>query len=112
MSRTIATVNGVPYDLDDLTLDEVVQIERTTGTPWTAINAWARATDCRAILIALYARTRPVDEATKVVGSLTSRAAVEHLSLRPDDDDDRPVEHRDGIPVVDPKAEPAETATT
>lgn len=111
MSRIRVTVDGVMYDLDDMTLDEACSFEAATGASWARMNPTTSALHCRAVLVELYARTRSHDEAEKVVGALTSRQAVDHIDLV-DADDDRPVEHNDGIPVVDPKAEPVAPVTT
>lgn len=111
MSRIHITVDGHEYDLDDLTLDEACSFERATGASWATMNPTTSAAHCRAVLVELYARARSRDEAEKVVGALTSRQAVDHINVV-DADDDRPVEHKDGIPVVDPKAEPGAPVTT
>lgn len=111
MSRLHVKVDGVEYDVEDLTLDETCRFERATGASWGELNPTQSAVQCRAILLEFYARTRSRDEAEKVVGALSTRAAVEHIVLV-EAEDDRPAEYRDGVPVVDPKAEPAATATT
>lgn len=111
MSRIHVTVEGVEYDLDDMTVDECVSFERATGTTWVAMNPTTSALHCRAVLVEFYARILPRDEAEKTVGGLSAKAAVKLISVV-DAEDDRPAEFRDGVPVVDPKAGQVEPATT
>lgn len=103
MSRIHVRVDGLEYDVEDMTLDETVQFERETGSSWTDLSPWKSALQCRSILTVFYARMRSYDEAAKVVGGLTTKDAVDHLVLV-DAEDDRPDVYKDGLPVVDPKA--------
>ena len=48
---------------DELTLAEAIGIEKATGHPWSAINPFASAVDCQAILVAFAARTLGAEEA-------------------------------------------------
>lgn len=111
MSRIHVKVDGAEYDVEDLTLDETCRFEQATGASWAQLNPTQSALHCRAILLEFYSRTRSRSEAERAVGALSTRAAVEHIVIV-DAEDDRPVEHRDGVPVVDPKTGPAGTATT
>lgn len=108
------TADGESWTTEDYTLDEMVATEKRTGTPgmrWAYIAASA-ATDresLRALIVVWFARPDgvTVEDAEKRAGALTGR----QLQVQ-DVEDDRPVEHRDGIPVVDPKADGVVPATT
>ena len=104
------TVDGQSRFLDDLTLDETVQCEEEVGESWANANPLRSAKWARAIMTRFLARTTGEAEAAKKIGALSLKetfTCIENV-----DDDDRPVEHMDGVPVVDPKAAGADSATT
>jgi len=106
----VFTVDGQKFSTADLTLDEVVAVEQATGVGWYALNPVESAAQARALLVEIYARTRSRDEAKKIVGALTVRDAARSIDW--ENDDDRPIEFENGIPVVDPKEGTGEPATT
>ena len=99
-----------PATSDDLTLDEMVDIERETGEAWISVNPLGRADHARAVLVRLYARQHGAEEGRKRAGALTVGQTQAAVTWRAEDD--RPIEHRDGVPVVDPKADTDGPATT
>lgn len=100
-------VDGEEWTSEDYTLDEMVAVEKRTGIVWGGLRPDREAEHARAMVIAWYSRNMP-DEAEKRAGALTSR----QFRVTEMDDDDRPAEYRDGIPVVDPKAVGGAPATT
>jgi len=97
-------VDGVgEWTTDDYTLDEMVAAEKRAGFMWFYLvgNARREAECARQLITQWLARTAPdVDAAAKQVGALTGRqVAIVEL-----DEDDRPIQWEDGLPVVDPKA--------
>jgi hypothetical protein len=102
--------DGRKVTADDLTLDEAVNAEAATGDSWLELNPLQHAAHCRALLVELYARAMPRDDAVKKVGALGLKAAIDSVDWS--SDDDRPIEHNEGIPVVDPKEDTAGTETT
>jgi hypothetical protein len=106
----VFAADGQEFSTDDLTIDEVVVVEKAAGAGWYALNPLASAQHFRAILVEFYARTRSRDEAEKLVGALPLSQA--DRMCRFEAQDDRPDTYRDGVPVVDPKAEPDAPETT
>lgn len=101
-------VDGDTWTTQDYTLDEMVAVEKRTGFQWGGLRPHSEAEHARALIIHWYARTGPVDDAEKRAGVLTDRQV--RVTEMPDDD--RPAQHNDGIPVVDPKADGDGPATT
>ncbi len=106
----VFTVEGEKVSSDDLTLDEVIAVEKATGSGWFELNPYNSAAHCRAILVQINSRRRPKDDAEKLVGAMTIREAQDSVDFVARDD--RPEIYQDGIPVVDPKAERGEQAMT
>jgi hypothetical protein len=106
------TLDGKSWLSEDLTVDETCEIEAAVEDDWWfVVTAPVKtAKHARAILTALSARTHGKAEAAKRVGAMTARQMVDAFELV--DDHDRPIEWVDGLPVVDPKSEPGEPATT
>ena len=98
------------FVVEDLTLDEVVAVERETGDTWVTLNPLRSAVHARAIMVRFLARTVGEDEARRRLGGLRVADVVSGIERVPDDD--RPQEFRDGMPVVDPKADGGAPATT
>lgn len=90
------TVEGESFVVDDLTLDEAIAIEKALDTTWAYINPLRSAEHCRAIMQAFLARTRSVEEAAKIVGGMSIKAATEAVEHVPEDD--LPDEFEDGLP--------------
>ena len=105
------TVGGQVLTTEDLTLDEIAVIEADAGEPWLFIvSAPAKsAKHAKAILAAVLRRGMDADAASAAAGAMTMREVLAAFELV---DDDRPIEHTDGVPVVDPKADTAGPATT
>ena len=95
------SVGGRVLTTEDLTLDEIEVIEAAAGEPWLFIvSAPAKsAKHAKAILAAVLRRGMDADAAEAAAGAMTMREVLAAFELV---DDDRPVEHRDGVPVVDP----------
>ncbi len=102
--------NGHHITSDDLTLDEAVAAESAVGESWLLLNPLQHASHCRALLVQLYSRYMPKDDAAKKVGALSLKTAIDCVDWT--DSDDRPIEHSDGMPIVDPKEDTAGTETT
>jgi hypothetical protein len=103
------TVGGDSHLVDDLTLDEVVEVEKETGESWLLMNPIRSAVQARALMVRFLARSVGEDAARKQIGAMRVAdvvAAIERV------DDDRPDEFVDGVPVVDPKADGGAAATT
>ena len=109
MAYRITIAEG-SYSTDDLTLAEVVEIERETGESWIVMNPLRSAVQARAILRRFLARDVDLDEATKKVDSMRVVDVAKSIEYEPGDD--RPKSHVDGLPEVDPKAETDGSATT
>lgn len=105
------TVDGVgEWTSDDYTLDEMVAVEQTCKFKWSYVVSSAKdeAETARALIVHWLARRVDLDAARKQAGALTNRQVrVEQV-----EDDDRPIEWADGLPVVDPKAATDGQATT
>ncbi len=102
--------NGKRLTSDDLTLDEAVEVEATLGESWLLLNPLQHASHCRALLILVYSRYMTRDDAVAKVGALSLRAAIDCVDWV--NSDDRPIEHDDGLPIVDPKEVTDGTGTT
>lgn len=100
MPIRVKVPGGGSFLTDDLTLDEVINIEAETGEGWQFINPLRSGKHCKAVLTAFLARDRSVDEARATVGALTISEALGCVELA---DDDLPEEFEDGYPS-DPKA--------
>ena len=105
------SVGGQVLTTEDLTLDEIAIVEDEAGDSWLFIvQAPAKsAKHAKAVLSAVLRHGgMPADEAAKQAGALTLREVLDCFELV---DDDRPTEHNDGVPAVDPPvaAEGSET---
>lgn len=98
------------WSTDDLTLGEVVEIERETGDSWIYMNPLRSAVQARAILRRFLARDLGLDAAGKRVDGM--RVVDVARSIEPEQVDDRPKQHADGVPQVDPKEGTAGSGTT
>lgn len=106
----VFSVDGQKVRSDDLTLDEIIAVEQSTGVGWYQLNPVESAVQCRAFLVQIHARSRSRDEAEKLVGGMTAREAAAGIDFV--ENDDRPIEFDEGMPVVDPKEDTAGPATT
>lgn len=109
MPSVQVTVGGHRFLVEDLTLDEIVEVERETGQTWTQLNPLRSATHARAIMVRFLARDVGDDEARAQVGGMRVGDAVQAIDVVKDD---RPDEFVNGAPVVDPKADAAAPAMT
>lgn len=98
------------WSTDDLTLGEVVEIERETGDSWIVMNPLRSAAQARAIIRRLLARDHGIDKATATVDAMRVVDVVDAIEY--EDKDDRPKQHVDGVPQVDPKGAAGGSATT
>lgn len=109
--RWALRVDGALYFAEDLTLAECRQLEEETGQSWKYLSPVRSSTAMIALLTCLHARTLGADAARAKVEALTMGQSMDMVEIV-DGEDDRPVEHNNGIPVVDPLASPAASATT
>ena len=80
----------------------MVAVEQTCKFKWSYVVASAKdeAETARALIVHWLARTAPdLDAARKRAGELTNR----QVTVTSVEDDDRPIQYEDGLPVVDPK---------
>lgn len=103
------TVGGDSWLVDDLTLDEVVEVEKETGESWLRLNPLRSAVHARAVMVRFLARTAGEDEARRRLGGMKVADVVAAITVV---DDDRPQEFHDGVPVVDPPQAGDGQATT
>lgn len=103
------TVDGKSWLTEDLTLDEAIEVEKETGESWLYLNPIRSAKHAKAIIARFLARDTDIDQARARVGSMS---VTDVLGCVDNADDDRPAEHKDGVPTVDPKAESGEPETT
>jgi hypothetical protein len=97
---------------DDLTMGEVVGVEAKVGESWVFANPIRSAKWAVELSVAvLVKRGATEDEARERVLALTTSQMLNCIESVADRDD-RPDEFRDGMPIVDPKAEEVATATT
>lgn len=108
--RYQVSVDGKSWVTEDLTLDEAIEVEAETGESWLFLNPIRSAKHAKAILTRFLAREHGLDAARDRVGAMSVTDVLDCVDRA--ESDDRPAEHRDGVPVVDPKAEPDEPATT
>jgi hypothetical protein len=97
------------FTTEDLTLDEAAACEAEVGETWLVCNPIRSAKWAKAILTRFRAREVGEQQAAAEVGAMTLKAALDRINKA---DDDRPVEHVDGVPVVDPQPATGDTATT
>lgn len=105
------TVDGVgEWTSDDYTLDEMVAVEQTCKFKWAYVVSSAKdeAETARALIIHWLARRQDLAAAQKQAGALTNR----QIRISAVEDDDRPIQWEDGLPVVDPKEATAAPGTT
>jgi hypothetical protein len=96
-------VDGVgEWTSDDYTLDEMVAVEQTCKFKWAYVvgSATGEAESVRALIVHWLARRVDLATAQKQAGALTNR----QMKVEVVEDDDRPIQWEDGLPVVDPKA--------
>ncbi|HXR42981.1 MAG TPA: hypothetical protein VN738_11285 [Acidothermaceae bacterium] len=106
----ILTVGEKKFYADDLTLAEARVCETEIGESWVLANPLRSAKWASSLLTRFHAREIGEDAAKELVDALTTRAALKLVDYA--EDDDRPIEHQDAIPVVDPKAATAGSETT
>jgi hypothetical protein len=107
---TRVTYGGDSWLVEDLTLDEVCEVEKETGETWLRLNPLRSAAHARAIMVRFVGRSVGVDEARRELGALPVADVVAALKVVPEDD--RPQEFHDGMPVVDPPQAGDAQATT
>ena len=111
--RYVVRTDGVEFTWDDLTLAEWGRIEKATGVPWYDVHPLHHALHAHPVLVEALARAGVSRlEAQKRVDAMTSSEVLDRIKLEPYEDDDRPSEYQDGVPVIDPKAAPAASVTT
>lgn len=108
MPLTIRVDGLGEWSSEDYTLGEMVAAEKQRDLVWPFLVKRAAAGDAECVLAlvaAWLARTEADPEAAaKRAGTLTGR----QFQVAEVEDDDRPIEWEDGLPVVDPKTDTAE----
>lgn len=89
------SVGDRKWRTDDLTLDEAIGIEKTTGRSWMQINPFVSAEDCKAIMVAFLGREMDSGSAEAKVGALSLREVLNSVELVKDD---LPDQYVDGLP--------------
>lgn len=99
---------GEVYREGDLTLDQCGRVERLTERSWLHINPLRWAQDAIAIVAVMHSdRKGPrVDDVIAQMGALKPAQYLDLIKI--EDDDDLPVEYRDGFP---PAADEPSTGT-
>lgn len=98
------------FTTDDLTIAETARCEREVGESWLHAHPLRSAAWACAIMTRFRAREVGEDAAAREVGAMTVRDVLARIEKL--DDDDRPTEHADGVPVVDPPPVTDDTETT
>jgi hypothetical protein len=99
---------GDTWMTDDLTLDEMVVVEEDTGATWVRFNPFLSSKHARAALIAFLARSIGRDEATRKVGALSIKEAIDCFEVVAEDD--LPDVYENGLPKAE--GEPATTGSS
>jgi hypothetical protein len=99
---------GEVYREGGLTLDQCGKVERLTERSWLHVNPIRWAQDAVAVVAVMHSdRTgKPIDDVIAQVGQLTPAQYMDLIKI--EDDDDLPVEYRDGFP---PAADEPSTGT-
>lgn len=105
------TVDGRSMLTEDFTLDELTAIEAEVGESWdfVVMAPYKTARHATSLIKHFLSRQHGPEEASKRAGAMTFKQVLDAMEPV---EDDRPKMHQDGVPVVDPKAETAEPATT
>lgn len=103
------TVDGESWLTDDLTFVEIRAVEKATGVSWLRIDPVRWAEHLWHVMVQLLSRSVAEDVAIKRLEGMTAAEIGACISVVPDD---RPVEHTDGVPVVDPPRGQAGSVTT
>jgi len=105
------TINDRSWLTEDLTLDELADVEHDAGESWSFVlqAPLKTAVSARAILVRFLAREHGPEQAVKLAGGMTFREVLDAFEFV---EDDRPEEYKKDVPVVDPKAGTDEPGTT
>lgn len=98
----LTRVGGKWRSSDDLTLDELVPIEKVSGIGWGYINPLRNVEVARALLATWLIRDGLSDDEAKAEIAKFTTKTLKH-TFRYTEDDDLPDDWEDGLPVVDPK---------
>jgi hypothetical protein len=101
-------VDGETWSSEDYTLGEQCDIERKLGLKLSYLNPAEEAIPRREFIVTWLARKEKPEDAAKRADHLTDR----QVRVTVVEDDDRPIEWADGLPVVDPKEATAAPGTT
>lgn len=104
------TINDQSWLTEDLTLDELADVEGDAGESWSFVlqAPLKTAVSARAILVRFLAREHGLEHAAKLAGGMTFREVLDAFEFV---EDDRPEEYKKDVPVVDPKAGTGEPGT-
>lgn len=89
---------GQEWRTDDLTLDEAISIEETTGASWLEINPFRSAVHAKAIIVTFLARDMDRDAAMVKVGTASISEILDGVKAVKDD---LPDVYEDGLPKVE-----------
>jgi hypothetical protein len=108
------TLGGVTATIDDLKYEDLVTLFKETGCNYADLLSpldTSKDPDWYGAIARLFLTRfggHTPESAKALVDSMSMRQIVASLDWV---DDDRPIEHTDGIPVVDPKTGGVETST-
>lgn len=113
MAYKVQLPDGSWHNTDDLTGFEVEAISDATGTPWSVLNPFRNISDYRAIVTAFAARDEISDaDIIEWFKERSLRSLDEGLKIAGPDDDDRPTEYEDGIPLAEGGTSTTSSATS
>ena len=79
---------GQTLDSDDFTIEELGEVERASGEPWSIINPLRSVKVARAFIAVLMLRTMDKDEVPSALKALTLKKMRLAFEYRPDEDED------------------------
>ena len=79
---------GQTLDSDDFTIEELGEVERASGEPWSVVNPLRSVKVARAFLAVLMLRTMDKDEVPSALKALTLKKMRTAFEYRSDEEDD------------------------
>lgn len=105
----IIKFDGVEMSSDDLLIDDLAEIEKATGTPWSIANPLREMKVGRAFLAAALLRSgKTDDDVAELLGKATMRDLKRAFRYVEDDKDDDAEEASDAAPL-DPTSHASST---
>lgn len=101
---TFVNLDDARFNVDDLTLDECITVEREAGVTWLELNPFASARQAKAVVGAVARRLGKKDTLARL-GNMKATDVIDLLEyVAPDEvkaEDDLPSEFVDGIPKAE-----------